>query len=418
MWNLLRQRNFSLVLSARVISNSGDIVLYVALPFYVYQLTGSALATGAMFVAETIPPILLGSLAGVFVDRWHRKRTMIVADVARAMVLLLLLFVGSVDALPLVFVVAFVNACLSQFFSPAQGALLPHLVSAEDLAAANSLNSSAGQIPLLLGPVVGGVLLSWVGLPFVVLADSASFLLSALLVALVIIPPDSGANRSLASVGSQVEQRSIVDDLIAGLRLVRENKLVAGLFATVAVVMLAQGIKSVALVTYVTDTLHGDAGVRGLMVTAQGVGGIIGGVLLASFGRLASPQQRIILGVPLIGVLLLVMTNLPQVSVVLLMMALIGIVIIACFPSITTLLQSAVEDRYRGRVLGAYGTVIALSNLLGLLLASAIGDLAGSQLMMNLTGVLYVFSGAVAFLMLRGLPRAAGIERQRKTARS
>src|SRR3954466_14341901 len=99
MWSLLRQRNFSLVLVARVVSNSGDIVLYVALPFYVYQLTGSALATGAMFVAETIPPLLLGSLAGVFVDRWDRKRTMIVADVARGAVLLLLLFVASVEML-------------------------------------------------------------------------------------------------------------------------------------------------------------------------------------------------------------------------------------------------------------------------------------------------------------------------------
>jgi len=210
----------------------------------------------------------------------------------------------------------------------------------------------------------------------------------------------------------RAKQRSVGEDLISGLRLMRDNKLVAGLFATVAVIMLAQGIKSVAIVTYVTDMLHGDADIRGFMVMAQGAGGILGGVLLASFGRLAPLQLRIILGAPLIGVLLLVLTNLPQLAVVLLMMALIGIVIIVCFPGINTLLQSAVEDRYRGRVLGAYGTVIALSNLVGLLLAGALGDLAGSQLMMNLTGVLYLFSGAISYLMLRGLPRAVAVAQE------
>src|SRR4029079_14654946 len=112
------------------------------------------------------------------------------ADCARAAVLLLLLFVGAGDLLWLGFLVGVASACLDQFFGPAQGALLPRLVAHDDLAAANSLNSSAGPLPLLIGPALGGVLLARLGLAAVVLAVSASFLLSALLIALLVTPSD------------------------------------------------------------------------------------------------------------------------------------------------------------------------------------------------------------------------------------
>ena len=90
---LLSQRNFALLWAGQLVSNLGDWLLWIALPFYVYERTGSALATGAMFIAQTLPPILFGSLAGIFVDRWDRKQTMMIADLARFFVILLLLLV-------------------------------------------------------------------------------------------------------------------------------------------------------------------------------------------------------------------------------------------------------------------------------------------------------------------------------------
>src|SRR5215210_982765 len=136
----LRQRDFSLVWFGGVLSVVGDFFLFIALPFFVYERTGSALATGAMFAAETLPRLLFGSVAGVFVDRWDRKRTMVIADLSRAAVLLPLLAVAAGGALWLVYVVAFVEATISMFFLPAKNALVPNLVEARHLAAANSLN--------------------------------------------------------------------------------------------------------------------------------------------------------------------------------------------------------------------------------------------------------------------------------------
>src|SRR5437016_1133752 len=99
MLQLLRQRNFGLLVVGGVISSLGDWFLMIALPFYVYGLTGSALATGGTFIAESLPSVLFGSLAGVFVDRWDRRRTMIYSDLLRAFVLLGLLAARSVDTI-------------------------------------------------------------------------------------------------------------------------------------------------------------------------------------------------------------------------------------------------------------------------------------------------------------------------------
>src|SRR5690348_12853609 len=115
MLAVLRQRNFALLWAGGLISMLGDWLLFIALPFYIYNLTGSALATGAMFIAETLPIVVFGSIGGVFADRWDRKRTMIIADLLRA-ALLLLLAVQSPDWLWAIYLVVFVQSSVGQFF--------------------------------------------------------------------------------------------------------------------------------------------------------------------------------------------------------------------------------------------------------------------------------------------------------------
>src|SRR5918995_5065270 len=115
MLAVLRQRGFFLLWSGGVLSVIGDFFLFVALPFFVYERTGSTLATGAVFIAETLPRLLFGSVAGVFVDRWDRRKTMILSDLSRALILLPLLLVAAGGPLVLVYVVAFIEASVSMF---------------------------------------------------------------------------------------------------------------------------------------------------------------------------------------------------------------------------------------------------------------------------------------------------------------
>src|SRR3954453_10790253 len=171
MLKLLRQRDFSLLWFAGLVSLTGDWMLFVALPIAVYNLTGSALATGGVLIANKVLALLLGSVAGVFVDRWDRKRTMVISNLIRAPVLLLLLFVDSADRVWIVYVVAAVNSAVGQFFRPAEGALLPLLVTEGEIVQANALTGLNDNLSRLAGPALGGLVAVGFGLHGVVVTD-------------------------------------------------------------------------------------------------------------------------------------------------------------------------------------------------------------------------------------------------------
>src|SRR5512138_2159413 len=129
MLTVLHQRNFALLWFGQLISTAGDWVLLLALPFFVYSLTGSALATGIMFIVRALPRVLLGSVAGVYVDRWDRRRTMIIADLLRCFLLLAMMAVHTVADLWIIYLAAVLQSTISQFFTPAKNALIPRLVA-------------------------------------------------------------------------------------------------------------------------------------------------------------------------------------------------------------------------------------------------------------------------------------------------
>ena len=115
----LRQRDFALLWFGGLISMMGDWAMFAALPFYAFEQTGSAFASGAVLTALTLPGLLFGTVAGVFVDRWNRKRTMVLANLLQVLVMLPLLLVRPGESLWLVYVVAFVMASVWQFATPA-----------------------------------------------------------------------------------------------------------------------------------------------------------------------------------------------------------------------------------------------------------------------------------------------------------
>jgi MFS family permease len=160
MFTILRQRNFALLWWGQLISAIGDWMLRIALPIYVYDQTGSALGIGTMFIVQTLPRVLFGSLAGVFVDRWNRKRTMVISDLAQTVLVLLLLIGSSPERLWVIYLVAFVQSTISQFFGPAKEAIIPHLVAEPQLVAANSLNALSQALIFLIGPSAIPVLMS------------------------------------------------------------------------------------------------------------------------------------------------------------------------------------------------------------------------------------------------------------------
>lgn len=404
MLAVLRQRSYAALWIGGLVSGLGDWFLFIALPFYIYDLTGSALATGGMFIAESLPSILFGSLAGVFVDRWDRQRTMVISDLCRGALLLIILAARSPDRIWVIFAVMFVESSIGQFFGPAKSALIPRLVSETDLVAANSLSSVSGELTRLVGPALGGAVFGLFGLISVVAFDAVSFFFSAIMVSLIHLPrldaDSEPAGEILSPTDSNRALTRVWGEFAAGLRLMGKNRLVAALLVTMGLSMVGQGIINVMLVPFVKDVLRGDALVLGWIASAQGVGGLVGGVLVGSIGARLPKRWLVAGGLVITGLLTVAACNSTRLWLVLALVALLGLAVVAFAVGVQTILQVTVEDRYRGRVFGAYNTIQATLMLLGMALAGALAGLAGTVAMLDLAGAFTLLAGLTATVVL------------------
>src|SRR5579863_416915 len=179
-YGFLINRNFALLAFGQAISNMGDFVYSTTLLIWVFLLTHSAVAVSGVLIAQYTPVFLLGPVAGVFVDRWNRRRTMIVADVARGVAALLPLVVPAEMRLPAIYVSVFIIASFSRFFMPAKSAVLQVIVPNERQPQAASISQATMALSFIVGPALASPLYFLVG-PFVaIIINAVSYIVSAL----------------------------------------------------------------------------------------------------------------------------------------------------------------------------------------------------------------------------------------------
>lgn len=186
---LFRNRNFMALWIGQMISFIGDYFNMLAIPIMVNRLTGSVLMTGLSIMVSAVPALILGPIAGVFVDRWNRKWTMIISDLLRAGIVLSLLLVNSADQVWIFYVEGFLVSCVSQFFFPARGAALPLIISdKEDWLMANGLMQIIQMVGLLFGPALAGFAIGLWGEKAAFIANSLGYTASAFAIFLMTIP--------------------------------------------------------------------------------------------------------------------------------------------------------------------------------------------------------------------------------------
>lgn len=419
MIEVLRQRNFTLVWVSGLISMTGDWVLIVALPIYVYSLTRSPMATSLAFVAELLPSLLLGSVAGVYVDRWPRKEVMLVSNILLVFILLPLLLVRSADLVWIVYAVGFLQSTVAQFINPAEAALLPTLVSQDQLVTANSLSSLNQNIARLGGPALGGLIAVSTGLAGVTLIDAGSFVVAALLVALLRVPRQP---EHTASETSDAGLSAVWHQWLDGLRLVRGSRGLSILIAIFTLTSLGEGVFGTMFVIWVKQVLHGTALQLGWFMSAQAIGGILGGAVIGAVGSRVAPHRLAWIGAMIFALLDITLFSYPLVSpqvwIGLTLIVLVGIPAAAGGSSMRSLLQLATPDRYRGRVFGALGTTSALSGMIGTLIAGAFGGIFGPIALMNVfQGGSYLVAGAMLFLTSAHLIQQAAARRSEAIAK-
>jgi MFS family permease len=402
---LLRHRNFRLLWLAGLISFTGNFAFVIALPLHIYRMTGSTLATAGVFAASFLPRILFGSVAGVFVDRWDRKRTMVTADLACA--LLLLPIVLAPDTLPVLYAIAAAQASLRLFFTPAENALLPLLVGEDKLVTANALNSLNDNFALLLGPAIGALLYARIGIEGAILFDIGSFVISAALISRISANARPAREPRTHASGSAVGD--MLSDLREGVGVVRRDRALRVVFIASALEGISEGVfLTLGLSPLVLDVLGGTPEQVGWITGSQAVGGLIAGLVVVRIGSRIT--KRWLVGGGFIGVGLADLSTFnayriaspgtPAVGAAMGFMAVAGFPAVAGMTGRRALLQSQTSDAFRGRVFGAFGTAAALATLLGIAIGGVLGDAVGIVPVLSASALIRIVGGVVAFAYL------------------
>lgn len=262
--------NFWKYWTGQTISNLGSSVTLFVLPLLVYKLTGSALDLGISSAANMLPYLLFGLILGAWVDRVDRKRMMILSDVARALVIAVIPLLARLGLLTVwwIYAVGFLHSTLTICFSSGEFAAIPSLVDRDDLVTANGRIQASYSAASILGPVLAGVLVSFVPLASLMLLDALSFLASSLSIALVTI----SFNQSEGEAG---ERKHILQDVVEGLRYVWGHPVLRNISIMMALVNFVSATSAAQLVLFAKQRLLVSDNQVGLLYTAGSVGVVV-----------------------------------------------------------------------------------------------------------------------------------------------
>lgn len=402
MLRLLRQRNLGLLWAAGLISMIGDWMLIVGLPIEVYRLTGSVKITGAVLIVSRIPAVVFGSVAGVFVDRWDRQRTMVVTDFARIPVLLALLLVRDAGDVWVAYGVAFLAATARTFFGPAESALMPRLADEADLVSANTLNSLNDNLSRLIGPAVAGLVVGYAGLSGVAIIDAATFLVSGLLISAIrpvggAVRADRAAGDSAVAAAARHPFRKVADEWVAGLRIIGHDRTLCWVFGAIGLVFLGEGVFSLLINVFVVEVYGGGGPELGWLFSAQAVGGFAGAALIGNRLAGCAPVRLFGLGCVGLGLGDMAIFNAHRfddglVAPMVLFVA-VGVPAVALGSGYTTMIQRRVADSHRGRVFGAIGAANSVLLIVGSIISGAVSDRLGAANILGVYSLLYVLAG-------------------------
>lgn len=297
--SLFKNRNFSLLAIGQAISIIGDFVYSTTLLVWVFVLTHSAVAVSGVLIAQYVPIFLLGPIAGVFVDRWNRRTTMIVTDLLQMAVALLPLFIPGETRLVAIYTSVFLLSAFSRFFTPARAGVMQVIVAPERQTQAAAIGQATFAIAVIIGPAIASPLFFAVGPIVAVLINAASFLVSAFFLL------GLRASRRELRPYTQSERsgiKAVGYELYAGLRLVATTRVLLVVVILVLIAMLGGGALNALDIIFVSQRLHVSTSLYGPLTAFSGLGTLIGAILAGLIASRLKPRTILAGSVLLLGI--------------------------------------------------------------------------------------------------------------------
>lgn len=387
--------DFRRIWTAQTISDFGDGLTNLALLIVVYSLTGSTTAIALMAIVIAVPPLTIGVVAGVYVDRFDRRRIMLASDLLRAVVVLGFILVHSADLLPLLYVLAFVEASVGTFFGPARMAFVPAVVPAEGLLAANGVSQVSRIVAATLGAGVAGILFgiadsAWPAFSI----DALTFLVSFFLVLGI-------RTRQVPEPAPAGGREGVRTSLGIGLRTVTGSPLLVGVLVAIGGMMLGIGAVNVLFIPLLRTQLGVPITWLGAVDLAQTASMILSVGLVSVLAARLRPAS--IVSVSMVGLTILValVAGVTAVWQVLLILFAAGWFITPLQAAVSTVIQTATDDARRGRVAAVLNAVISGASIASMAAAGILGDALGVRTVFLIAAGVIAVAAAASIVLFR-----------------
>jgi MFS family permease len=395
-WHLLKTREFALLWAGQALTQTGDSLIKVALLWFVYTLTGSALKMTVIGLLQTLPPFLLGPIIGVYVDRWRKKSMLVRVDLIRAALIVTIPILHAFNLLTLntLYAIVFLVAVVSSVFGPALFSTVALIAPREQLTAANAVLQSTTTMGMLIGPALSGTGIAWIGAPNMLYIGAAGFLLASLMLMSVQIK-----ERVAPPPAKQTAWRMIWEEMWIGVCfLFVHSPVLRLLMITSALFSLAASAFVFLLPVFSDRVLNAGAQELGWLWSSYGGGMLVVSIVLACSRRnRLTHRVQLIAGSMLLGglatcSLTMVQTLLPA----LVLVTVIGGSLALFTPVVWGMLQELTSAELRGRVFTIFSSGAMLASMLGMLAFGWVTDLFGPTPSLIVMGLVLGVTGGLS----------------------
>ncbi|MGI8992079.1 MAG: MFS transporter [Bryobacteraceae bacterium] len=379
---------------AQFVSIMGDfLALFAILSVASFRLHATPEQVTLISVAYMLPMALIGPVAGVFVDRWNVKATMIASDLVRFGLALLLVFARDLTSF---YFLLFALSFVSTFFSPAQSVTVRTLVPQEGLLTANALIMQAFLVTRIVSPAIAGALVGAFGPESCFYYDALSFLFSALMLSGIAI------HRTAAVASKGVV--AVLKDLAGGMRFLFDTPALSFVILAMGAGFFVLSCFGPLIAIYVRDFLSAGPLAFGILSALIGVGMLVGTTLLRRFGTVMSNEKMVLVGLLLLGGSVCLMASVRFVSTTAVSTFGLGFGVAFIITPAQALMQGKTPVTMVGRVSSSFMSVIAISQMLGLVLSGSVAERIGIR------NLFFACAGLLAAIAVAGyfrLPKEA-----------
>lgn len=386
--SVLRNRNFAVLFSGQMVSVFGNNLFLLALPWFVYSVTGSKADLAIVGFAQSLPS-LAGLFSGVFVDRWHKRATMIWSDLARCAISLGVFAMAIAHAsFWFIAIMVLLLEFIGTFFNPASTTLLPLIIEEEQLPQAMGTNQSGNAAVQLLGQFGGGTLLSLFGAPILFLLNAFSFLVSVL---------SLGWLRVTENI-APTANRSFLKEWGEGFRSIIQSRLLLLIIIAALVLNFSIAPFDIALTAWIKGPLHENAFWLGAIGGAFFIGIMLGGICIGLITRVLKLKVILMAGFILSGLLIAGIGLYANVYYDAGLIFICGLVNGIINGSLGSLLIQVIPKEMRGRVFSTTNALGKLAMPLGLAVFGALMVFLPLTVIFILMGAMAVLSGLSFFI--------------------